>query len=258
MGLDLSRDGRWLALGDAAGNIQVWDFPAHHLVTNLVAPKPLVFAVNFSPQGNILACGSTALHDRTVLKLWAVAGWREISLQRINLTHFIEPDFSPDERTLAIGYGDGMAAWWDLATGKRQALFDCHYASGVNVAFSPDGRLFATAGYDGLVTVWDAATRRPKPIGRGYRNALHDVAFSPDARRLVATGTSPNGLVKIWDVQTGRDVATLPGEPGWFCRIGFSPDGNTLFAASLEGIALLWRAPSWAEIEAKEKEKSAP
>jgi WD40 repeat protein len=128
----------------------------------------------------------------------------------------------------------------------------------VQLAFSPDGRLFAAAGLNGLVTVWDVATRQPRPIGRGYRNAVHDVTFSPDSRRLLATGTSSKDPVKLWDVQTGRDVATLPGEPGWFSRIGFSPDGNTLFAASLEGTALFWRAPSWEVIEAKEKEKRAP
>jgi WD40 repeat protein len=75
---------------------------------------------------------------------------------------------------------------------------------------------------------------------------------------LLATGTSSKDPVKLWDVQTGRDVATLPGEPGCFSRIGFAPDGNTLFAASIEGTALFWRAPSWEEIEAKEKEQRAP
>ncbi len=125
------------------------------------------------------------------------------------------------------------------------------------MAFSPDGRLFATAGLNGLMTVWDVATRQARPIGRGYRNALHDVTFSPDSQRLIATGTSPKDLVKLWDVETGRDVATLPGEPGWFCRIGFSPDGNTLFAASLEGTALFWHAPSLAEIRTKEKKERA-
>ena len=155
-----------------------------------------------------------------------------------------EADLSPNERTLAIGYGNGTAAWWDLATGQRQAMFDCHDASAVHLAFSPDGRLFAAAGLEGgLVTVWDVATRQAKPIGRSYRNALHDLAFSPDSRRLIASGTSPKDVMKLWDVETGRDVATLPGVPGWYPRIGFSPDGNTLFAASHEGTrALLARA----------------
>jgi WD40 repeat protein len=256
--LDLTRDGRWLVLGDAAGNVQVWDFPARQRVTNLVFPEAGIFALWFSLRGNILAGGATSSDNSVVGKLWAVAGWREIDPHGINVRNVLDAAFSPDERTIAIGYGDGTAAWWDLATRQRQAFFDCQDASPVHVAFSPDDRLFATAGLNGLMTVWEVATRQARPIGRGYRNALHDVTFSPDSRRLFATGTSPKDLVTLWDVETGRNVATLPGEPGWFCRIGSSPDGNTLFAASLEGTALFWHAPSWEDIEAKEKEKRAP
>jgi WD40 repeat protein len=193
-----------------------------------------------------------------VPKLWRVDGWQEISLQGIKLENLFEADCSPNEKTLAITYGDGTVAWWDLATGQRQAQFDSQYSHVVHVAFSPDGRLFATAGFNGLMKVWEVATRRARLVVRGHRNALHDLAFSPDGSRLVASGTSPQSLVKLWDVETGRDLATLLGEPGWYAHIGFSPDGNTLFAASLEGTALLWRAPSWEEIEAAEKKQKAP
>jgi hypothetical protein len=50
----------------------------------------------------------------------------------------------------------------------------------------------------------------------------------------------------------------LPGKPGQYVHIGFSPDGSALFAASLEGTTLLWRAPSWEEIEASENRKERP
>lgn len=255
--LDLSKDGRWLVLGDAAGNVQVWDFPAGQRVTNLVFPETRIFALWFSPRGNMLAGAGWSLDGSIVGKLWALAGWREVNLPGINVKNVLDAAFSPNERTFALGYGDGTAAWWDLATGQKQAFFDCQYSSGVQLAFSPDGRWFATAGLNGLMTVWDVATRQARPIGRGYRNALHDVTFSPDSQRLVATGTSPKDLVKIWDVQTGRDVATLPGEPAWFNHIGFSPDGNTLFAASFEGTVLFWRAPSFEEIETQEQQERA-
>jgi len=51
------------------------------------------------------------------------------------------------------------------------------------------------------------------------------------------------------DLETGREVATLSGLPGYYVHIGFSPDGNTLFATSFNGTTLLWRAPSWEEIQ---------
>jgi eukaryotic-like serine/threonine-protein kinase len=256
--LGLSRNARWLALGDAVGNIQVWDFPAHQLVTNLVFPESLVFALIFSSRGNVLAAGAFPRAGGTTGKLWAVGGWREISTRDITLENLFEADLSPNERTLATGYGDGTVAWWDLATGQRQALFDGHNAGAVHVAFSPGGRWFATGGMDGRVMLWEGAAAQARSIGRGHRNELHDLSFSPEGQRLIASGTSPKDLVKLWDVETGRDVATLPGEPGWFIHTGFSPDGSTLFATSWEGTALFWRAPSWQEIEASENRKQGP
>ena len=250
-GLDLSPDGRWLALGDDAGNVQVWDFPGRRMVTNLVSHGTTIIALWFSPHGNFLACGVPA-SDGIVGTIWAVAGWTEVSLPPLKGTIVFDGNFSPDERTAALGYVDGTAAWWDLATGQRKEFFDCRYANAVHAVFSPDGRHFATGGLNGLMTLWDVATRQAKPIGRGHRNALHDLLFSPDSRRLLASGTGLTNVIKLWDVETGRDVATLPGRPGWYSHIGFSPDGKTLFAVSMEGTVLFWRAPSFDEIAQRE------
>jgi hypothetical protein len=46
----------------------------------------------------------------------------------------------------------------------------------------------------------------------------------------------------------------LAGEGSIFSSVGFSPDGNWLMArSSLQGHVHLWRAPSWAEIDAAQK-----
>jgi WD40 repeat protein len=111
---------------------------------------------------------------------------------------------------------------------------------------------------DGRITLWNGVTRQPTPIGRGYANELHSLVFSPDGRRLITVGTSARGIVKVWDVATGRDVVTLPGEPDFFPCIGFSPDGSTLFANRTGDKTLLWRAPSWEEIEEAEAKQKTP
>jgi WD40 repeat protein len=228
------------------------------MVTNLVFPDAHIFSLWFSPRGNLLACGAISSDGHIAGKLWAVAGWNEISLPASMQKNVFDGNFSPDERTMAIGYGDGTAAWWDLATGKQTAFFPCHYASPVHAVFSPDGRHFATGGMNGLMALWNVATPdKPRPIVRGHRNALHDLLFSPDSRRLLASGTSPKDVIKFWDVETGRDVATLLGAPGWYIHMGFSPDTNTLFAASVEGTALFWRAPSFEEIAERESQQTS-
>jgi WD40 repeat protein len=257
----LSPDGRWLALGDAKGHVRIWDYPARQLVTNLIAPAPNVFALIFSSDGTVLNAGSQQPQGGPyVPAFWTVPGWRRLDLSRLerDFRTGSDLDLSPDGRTAGIGYQTGLAAWWDLATDRQRHLFDCRYRSPAQVAFSPDAAWFATACYDGQVTLWDTARRQPRPLVRAHRNGLHDIAFSPDGQRLVASGSSPKGPIKIWEVHSGRDIAILPGEPGRFARIGFSPDGNSLFAASLEGKVLLWRAPSWKEIEAAGSKTQAP
>jgi hypothetical protein len=70
---------------------------------------------------------------------------------------------------------------------------------------------------------------------------------------VITSGRNPDDVLKLWDAATGQEMVTLPGEPGYmYNHLGSSPDGNVLYANSFEGITLLWRAPSWEEIEAKE------
>jgi WD40 repeat protein len=93
---------------------------------------------------------------------------------------------------------------------------------------------------------------------RGHLGPVGGAAFSPDGRRLAAGGTDAREAVKLWDLATQRELLSLQGEGEYFVRVAFSPDRNTLAAVSFDGIAHLWRAPSWAEIEAAEKGQVAP
>ncbi|HOC01264.1 MAG TPA: protein kinase [Verrucomicrobiota bacterium] len=256
--VDLSGDGRWLALGDTNGSIQVWDFPSRRLATNLVFPNVWGFVVMFSPRGQYLNAGALASDGSPVPKFWEVPTWRELSLKGINLTNLSGAAFSPaKEGTFAFGYADGTVALWDIVTGRREAVFDSHLGENLRLNFSADGKQLVAAELNGQIMAWDTATRQAAPLAGGHTLELHAVVFSPDGRRLFAAGANPKYVVEIWDVATGREVATLPGETGKFYpRLSFSPDGHTLLAASLEDKVLFWRAPSWEEIEAAEIKKT--
>jgi WD40 repeat protein len=66
----------------------------------------------------------------------------------------------------------------------------------------------------------------------------------------------------IWDARTFELMLTLPTAHSRLGLIAFSPDGNLVGARSAtgtdvggtdQGALYVWRAPSWAEIEALEK-----
>jgi len=75
----------------------------------------------------------------------------------------------------------------------------------------------------------------------------------------VTGGVGAKDAVRLWDLTTQRELLSLQGEGELlFAYVAFSPDGSTLMATSFAGIAHLWRAPSWAEIEAAEKGQVTP
>ena len=256
-----SPDGRTLALGDWLGNIRVRDFASRRMITNFVNEGAHVATIRFAGGGRSLLCGLVAHTPgkRRSARVWNVADWREVRLPAEALQDPKWPAVSPDNRTFAALDADGTVAWWDLASGRRLARFPHHFASVDGyMAFSPDGRTLACSAAEGLTTLWDVATGLVLADVRGNVRAIHGVAFSPDGQRLLSGGADASDVVRLMDLASRRYVATLPGEPDDFWFMEMSADGNTLVAVGVHGTALLWRAPSWAEIEAAEKGQVAP
>ena len=114
--------------------------------------------------------------------------------------------FSPDGKTLAAEYYDGVVLW-DVTTRKRlEDKLPVEEGGVGGVAFSPDGKTLA-AGYGhsrggGGVVLWDVATRKRLaedrlPVEQGI---VGSVVFSPDGKTLAA-GYVDGGVV-LWDVAT--------------------------------------------------------
>ena len=160
---------------------------------------------------------------------------------------------SPDEQKgIAVGLdGDVFALNLPDQSSSKLSL---DVMDGYSVEFSPDGRRLAASSALGYARVWDTATWGEQATLRGYLRGVFAVHFSPDGRRLATSGYNPDLLLKLWDVDSWQEVFSLAGTGN---RAQFSTDGNTIGAINGDGTLHLWRAPSWAEINAAEAKEKA-
>jgi len=258
-GLALSPDGRWLATGDAEGRVTIWDWANQHPVTNFAVPFDYLGLLHFARSGHYLMAGIVRNDQTKCARLWRTGNWGEVPLTGAQFAGLWSVALSTDDRLLAGGYGDGTVKVFRFPSWQPEAHFAKQHDLAIEVQFSPDDRMLASASWDGTIRLWDLVARRElEPAMRGHTGGVWGAAFSPDGRRLATGGFTSRDAVKLWDLAAHRELLSLQGEGLDFSHLTFSPDGSTLAATSIGGIAHLWQAPSWEEIEAAEKGKEIP
>jgi WD40 repeat protein len=231
-----------------------------------------VFAVDWSPDGQILASASIVTTTNPSVQLWDPAGQVVKTLNTsFSGGKFYNLVWSPDGKYLLGGAtdyklwrADGEQVFWlqgcshctpswamawspdsrlwalgdeggnvQIFTNTGENIAKVVDQSSVNsLAWSPDGTLLA-----GARTLWS-------PSGEYLHNLLDQASFvyvdawSPDGK-ILATGGSDQ-TVHLWKAQ-GRDaLAILKGFGDDVLALAWSPDGKILASGSADGSIRLW------------------
>ena len=154
-----------------------------------------VYAVAFSPDGNVLASS----HTDGDIKLWDVASGQLLQSLKADSYAVYSLAFTPDGALLAA-QSVFTIYLWEVPTGKvaRSLKGLSTSISFSAMAMSPDGRQIVSGDNDGSVRVWDVAEGKQLQELEAHIEPVRTVAFSPDGT-LIASGSSDK-TVKLWSL----------------------------------------------------------
>jgi WD40 repeat protein len=190
-----------------------------------------VWCVAASPEGNIIATGST---DSSI-HLWTARGDSIATLT--GHTDKVQClAFSHNGSTLASGSADETIRLYDMHTLECTSVLRGHTKRVISVAFTLDGHV-VSGSWDKSVRIWRADVKEPIESFSVEREVF-SVAISPDDS-LIAIGGAR--MLVLYDRHTQESRSrTLGDVVSSVFSVAFSPAGDRLAAGMQDGSVCSW------------------
>jgi WD40 repeat protein len=249
--VDVSPDGRYVAVGSGEGTIALWDAVTRKRLETDIKGVGLIMAVKFSPDGTMLAVSSvdSDKKDESGVRVWSVPDGKLIRRLADRQPALGSIAWRPDGKALAassvradttMGVGE-----WDPSTGNLNRWIADARVDTISIAYSRTGDRLAIGNGDGTLELWDPVAARliarhddhartAQPQQDQIVSVL--VAFSPE---LLASVSVSDNWIRLWDPETGalvrqfRDITRHVTDPGQGpSALSFSGDGTVLYTNS--------------------------
>lgn|GEM_PF-1042036 len=133
-----------------------------------------------------------------------------------------------------VGYEDGTARLWDVATGTQLRVFNNGAAKVLSVAISPDGKQIAIANRDGIGQLWDIVNGKViQKFDNHADSFMNAITFSPDGKYIL-TG-SDDGIVHLWLIGSAEKPLELKVLQGEVLSAAFTSDSAGFLIGNSSG-----------------------
>jgi len=223
--MEISANGRFLALGDIRGTIYIWDIQARRQIHRMRGHRGEISSMIFDHQNQWLISGGRDGH----IKVWDLYSGSEEKQIRDFGSPIRSITISPDDRFLAAAGRKKEIYLWEFPLGKLKGRMKGHKKNVVALAFSVGGDQLLSVAEDRMMIIWDV--NRLTPIRKttiesrtiaGSGIEVKSASFSVD-RKFVGVGLEEHILDKggrrmifkynlsFYDWQTGAEIETLVG-----------------------------------------------
>jgi serine/threonine protein kinase len=251
-GVDLSRDGQYLAASSGApnkrqgdrGEVSIWHLATRQRVQHWTVAAP-VRGVAFSMDSSRLAVvSSDEPKGNSEVDVRFVTKGRPVASRRYPGRHLNSVAFSPNQSSLLVAGGDGTVLSLFLNDLHEQVFFEGPWPVGAThvrlLPLSPDPERLALISPDGSgVAILDDLREGNHHNLRGLDTTVLALAY--DAHNWTLATAGRDGTVGLWQVgYPYQATGVLRGHTGAVTGVSFSSDGARLASCGDDGTVRIW------------------
>jgi len=236
-------DGKYLAVGTDAGDIQLWDVDAQRQLRNMKGHEGRVGALAWN--GHLLASGS---RDTTIMIHDVRIADHKIATLTAHCQEVCGLKWCPKGLQLASGANDNLLNIWDAdaLVGYAPApkfTMNAHQAAVKALAWCPwqENTLASGGGTaDRCIRFWNTQTGACLNTV-DTKSQVCSLVWNPHEKELLSShGFSQNQLT-VWKFPSMTKVTELTGHTSRVLHTAVSPDGTTVVSAAADETLRFWK-----------------